>query len=170
MTAASMTASGIGRVSVGRPDRGMSSTANDLALRMRGLIASLREPMSLGAGYKEAMLSLNEVAKEAAEPDWDGYGAVPVAGNAVEYARRVLESLPTTYPPPEVDADPDGEISLEWYRDRDWVFSISVGARGSLAYAGRFGRSRVRGIEEGADEIPTPLLGHLDRFLTGIPS
>lgn len=170
MTAATMTASGITRIPAGRPDRGLSQAADELADRMVGLVSALREPLSLGGGYREAISSLNEVAEGAADADWDGYGAVPVNASALDHAARLIGVLPTNLPVPEVGADPDGEISLEWFRDADWVFSVSVGARGQLSYAGRFGRSRVRGIEEGTDEFPAPLLGHLDRFVAGIRS
>lgn len=167
MTAATLTASGITLSSLGQSERGVSAAATDLAARMKGLIVQLHEPLSLGGGYQSALAELEEVASEAGSHDWDGHGAIPISARAVEHAIRLLAALPTNIPAPEIAADPDGEISLDWYRSPDWVVSISVGATGELSYAARFGRGRVRGIEEGMNELPAPVLGQIERFLTG---
>jgi hypothetical protein len=167
MTAATLTASGITPISLGQSERGLSPAATDLATRMKGVFAQFREPLSLGGGYQSALAELEEVASEAGIRDWDGHGAIPVSAMAVEHTIRLLSALPTNIPAPEIAADPDGEISLDWYRSPDWVVSISVGARGELSFAARFGRSRVRGIEEGMNGLPAPVLGQIERFLTG---
>ncbi len=67
---------------------------------------------------------------------------------------------------PGVSIDPDGEVSLEWYREPRRVFSVSVGANGELNYAGLFGGSRVHGVEihtiEG-EEIPSAIRAGIQR-------
>lgn len=168
MTSASLAASGIGSLPLQPPERGVSRAAADLAQRISSLAVSLREPLSLGGDYRAALAALKDAAAEAAAGDWDGYGAAAVSPGAVRNAEILLAALPTRIPAPEVSIDPDGEVALEWHRAPDWVLSLSIGPRGSVAYAARFGRSRVRGLEEGADGIPADVLAHLHRLFTGV--
>lgn len=43
--------------------------------------------------------------------------------------------LPENLPMPEVAAEPDGSISLDWIASRFRMFSVSVGANNRVAYA-----------------------------------
>jgi hypothetical protein len=100
-------------------------------------------------------------------PDWDGYGAAPVTPQARAAAEEFLGALPTTWPPPEMAADPDGEISFEWARDPHWVFSVSVSPEGRLSYAGLFGVNRVHGAESFVGQLPQAIVDNLVRFFEG---
>lgn len=168
MTAATLTSTGIGSMAFRPGSTGLSGAAVDLAHRLGGHLSNLREPLSLGGQYAEALNSLADLAREAAQPDWDGHGAAAIQMGSVQHARKLVRALPTNFPAPEVAADPDGEVSVEWYRSPNWVFSISVGQEGTLTYAGRFGRvNRVRGIEEGmTDELPSKIMVYLDHLLS----
>lgn len=80
-------------------------------------------------------------------PDWDGYGAVPVDRRACEIAREIIRLLPETETPPDIGADPDGEVGFEWIIETRWRFSFSISGEGRLSYAGLFGRSKAHGVD-----------------------
>ena len=40
--------------------------------------------------------------------------------------------------PNEITPEPDGSISLEWYRGKRMLFSISLSGKNELVYAGLF--------------------------------
>jgi hypothetical protein len=118
----------------------------------------------MGAPLRAAYDSIQRVLSEHREPNWDGYGAVPVSEIAAAHALRFLKLLPTGTRPPDVNVDPDGEISLEWFRDRHCVFSVSVSARGELNYAGLFGVNPTHGRESHfEDELPFYIRAGLSR-------
>lgn len=49
-----------------------------------------------------------------AEPNWDGYGALPISGEAKRNAITALSVLANTTPPPTVIPNPNGTLSFEW--------------------------------------------------------
>jgi hypothetical protein len=52
------------------------------------------------------------------DDNWDGYGAVPVPAEIAQLAARMVSSLPSHVPVPEVSANPNGTISLEWENEQ----------------------------------------------------
>lgn len=101
---------------------------------------------------------------EAVEAGWDGYGGRPVSRTTIDRAISFINLSPASVPAPTVSVDPDGEIAFEWYRGPRLVFSVSVGDRNELAYAGLFGASRAFGTEFFIDELPGPVLENLRRL------
>jgi hypothetical protein len=100
------------------------------------------------AKLNAAVANLLTVATEAGVQDWNGYGAEPVNGASVRHAVFLLREVLLIAPKiPQVTIDPDGEVAFEWRRSRHRVFSVSVGPRGELTYAGLFDGSNVHGVE-----------------------
>lgn len=97
---------------------------------------------------------LTEVWEEFKTPNWDGYGALPVERAALRNARSFIEALPLGSPLPSVGAEPDGHVTLEWYRDPRWTLSVSVSPDGMLYFAGLFGTEDVRGSAWFSGEVP----------------
>lgn len=54
---------------------------------------------------------------ESLKDNWDGSGAVPILEETSKLATGFLSSLPTHVPAPDVAANPNGTISLEWEND-----------------------------------------------------
>ena len=79
------------------------------------------------------------------QPNWDGFNALPVEQDAYQAAYRLIESLPLGFPRPSVGAEPDGQITLEWYRSPSRTLSVSVDPDGLLHYAGLFGADKRYG-------------------------
>jgi hypothetical protein len=109
-------------------------------------------------------IKLNEIYKECSVANWDGYQAVPVKKSLRKTVERFLDALPSTIPDPEISVDPDGEISLDWCSAPDKMFSISLGSKGRLSYAGLNGEKRSHGIEFFQKDIPVSLIVQLREF------
>jgi hypothetical protein len=146
-------------------DHGVSEDAN----RLRALLAAVQRDrtagVTLAAPHRETTEALLDTLEEARRADWDGYGARPVSPEAVFRARVFISLLPTTLPVPDVSADPNGRVHFEWRPGPGRAFVVSVGPSDVVHYAGLFGRNKVHGSEELADEIPQAVLANLARAL-----
>ena len=150
-------------------DRGMSDTAKlvrELLVEASDVSASI----VLGASRDEALESLLDAYAEASEDNWDGEASAAADPSSFEYANSFLAMLPSATLPPEGSVDPDGEMSLEWYRGPRSVFSISFGRDGTLTYAGLLGASVSHGSKPFSDSIPQIIATHLDHFRTTDPA
>jgi hypothetical protein len=87
-----------------------------------------------------------------------------VSAAVVWAARQFLSVIPEAWPSPEIAADPDGEVSFEWARSPNWVFTVSVAGDGRLSYAGMFGPNRVHGVETFAGTLPEAIVAGLARL------
>lgn len=144
-----------------------SSGVSDEANRVRDLFCETRErfwsSVSLGSSRKECLNQLLDICLEAAAPGWDGNGAQCLESDAPNTAYSFINAIPSNVPMPEVGADPDGEISLDWYVGPRRQFSISLGKRSVLSYAGLFGSDKVAGSERFQGAIPRNLLDYIKR-------
>jgi hypothetical protein len=145
---------------------GISEEASVMSCHLEEIFDELIGSLALGAAYAAAVEDLSEVIEESSSSDWDGYGARPVGSPTCFNALRFLRALPWDVPVPEVAAEPDGEISFEWYRGSRSVFSVSVGPGRRLTYAGIFGSNEAHGTEHFFDELPKTILGNLQRLLS----
>ncbi|MBI3477365.1 MAG: hypothetical protein HY010_16655 [Acidobacteria bacterium] len=125
----------------------------------------LRQSNSLGLGAAEMELSV--VAEECGSPNWDGYGAAPVVNEAIVEAHRFLGALPLGVPAPSAGAEPDGNVTFEWYRSARRTLSVSVTTEGDLHYAALIGPSRAYGTEPFFGEIPRVIM-ELIRRVTAV--
>lgn len=117
---------------------------------------------------RAARNALAHVAQAAATADWDGYGALPVSDLSVRAARWFLSEIPAHLPMPEIGAEPDGEIAIEWAGSSGFALSISFSTQGLLTYAAIFGDSHARGTEAFVGSFPAIIAVHLDRVLSSI--
>lgn len=76
-----------------------------------------------------------------------------------------IAALPANIPDPDLVPEPDGELAVEWQFGRRWVFSVSIGPRHRLSYAGLFGGNRSHGAEQFTGEIPEAIKSGLSRLL-----
>ncbi len=91
-----------------------------------------------------AIAALRDIGVECAATDWDGEGAVAISSEVVGIAGKVLDVLfdllPKGTPMPDVLPEADGEIDIGWIVEASRMFSLSVGARGKMNFAGQFGK------------------------------
>ncbi len=151
-------------VTAGSP--GVGPDHQRLVALLQSTVERLLDSVSLGKALQDASRQLYQVLEECGRSNWDGYGAQPVLFDSYEKAKRFIRSLPYGIPVPEVSAEPDGEITLEWFVAPTRVFSVSVGPDNELNYAGLFGASRTYGTEVFHDEIPEVVLSHIKRVVS----
>ncbi len=109
-------------------------------------------------GHQEAFEELVEVWKECRNPDWDGYGALPVEQVTYQSAYALIESLPLGFPRPSISAQPDGQLTFEWYRTPTRTLSISIDPDGFIHYAVLFGSETHFGTVPILDGLPKRIL------------
>src|SRR5206468_1276723 len=95
-----------------------STAQSESAARLAAIVEKVRmhllDSYSVRQGYERALGELEDTKKEASVEGWNGYGARPMNPEAYMNARVFLESMPSTAPFPEISADPDGDVALDW--------------------------------------------------------
>jgi hypothetical protein len=117
--------------------------------------AELREST---LGHREALEELWQVWYECREANWDGYDAFPVEKETYATAYMLIESLPLGFPRPSIGAEPDGHLTLEWYKSPRRTLSVSVDPNGLLHYAGLFGPNKRYGTVTFFSTAPDELI------------
>ena len=97
---------------------------------------------------------LFETFEECREPNWDGYGAQPVSDETYRLAYEFLTALPLDTPAPSVGAEPDGHLTVEWYRSPERTLSVSISPDGDLHFAALLGSAKTYGTEPFTDAVP----------------
>jgi len=98
---------------------------------------------------------IEELAQEHSRPNWDGYGAEPIAPEAKSFAQAIVNLLPLAFPAPDPVADPEGELALSWDFGPGHVFTLSISRNGTLSYAGLLGAGRKKhGMEPFEGGVP----------------
>jgi len=88
---------------------------------------------------------LKDVYIEAKEENWNDEGAQAVSYKTYLKAVAFVECLPRELLDVGVAADPDGEISFDWYGEGNRVFSASINSEGRLSYAAVYGKRSLHG-------------------------
>lgn len=148
-----------------------SAPAKTLEEMQTSIRRHLLESYFISNPIRTVLAELEAVRNEASQIGWDGYGAFPMEPLAYAYARRFLNSLPTASPFPEVSADTDGEVSLDWSFGERRALTVSINASGRCSFAWMLGQNTTRGTGWIDNEIPATIafaLGQLARDMHGI--
>ncbi len=125
---------------------------------------AMLETNSIGRQLNDVIQTLREVVDERFEEGWDGYDAFPIKESAYEEAKRILENIILfNIPAPEIVAEPNGEIALEWYKGNNQVFIASVSGSSEIVYAGIYGLNKTHGTEYFCDSLPEIIVTNLRR-------
>ena len=137
---------------------GGSPAADYIEEQLAGQRRFLHKSAALGV---EQLLrdELAETWEACSRPDWDGYDARPVTWNTYQNARQFLLALPLGTPLPEIGAEPDGHITLEWHAAPRRTLSVSVSPDELLHFAALLGPSRLCGTEPFFGDVPQRILG-----------
>jgi len=78
-------------------------------------------------GYLRALSDYidNGMFDDCMESNWDGYDADPLTHKILERTKELLKNL-YEYCPPDLFPDPQGNMVLEWYHDKDNIITVSV--------------------------------------------
>ena len=120
--------------------------------------------MTLGRG--KVFEELLETFEECRQPNWDGYGAQPVREETYHLAHQFLAALPLSAPLPSIGAEPDGQITVEWYRSPQRTLSVSISPDGDLHYAALLGSAKTYGTEPFIGEVPKIIFDLIRRVTT----
>lgn len=104
-------------------------------------------------GHQESINELLDVWEDCKMPGWDGYGALAVDPATITTTYLILNSLPVGFPRPSVGAQPDGLVTLEWYRSPTRTLSVSIDPNGFIHYAGLFGNEEHCGTVQNLGEL-----------------
>lgn len=107
----------------------------------------LQKSNTLGLIAKGTFQQLNEVFEECSSAGWDGENARPISIEVLQCAYAFLKYLPLGIESPEVGAEPDGAITLEWYHSPTRVISISIHPGGWVYYAALIGTKKRHGMD-----------------------
>jgi hypothetical protein len=137
----------------------VSSEARAVRNAVNTVVESTERSQVLFGEKSRAISQIVSLAKECAEPGWDGDEAAPLNRVAVNTAERFIRALPNGVPLPEFAPEPDGAISLDWIRSRSRLFSLSVGSTNRLAYARLDGSDREHGVAQfDGEQIPSRVI------------
>ncbi|MFQ5687750.1 MAG: hypothetical protein ACE5GV_13930 [Candidatus Scalindua sp.] len=145
----------------------MPSTISGYASEIAGFVAQqwensfeiLQKSDALGFVAKGTIQQLDETFEECSSAGWDGERAKPISEEVLQCTKAFLKSFPLGIEAPEVGAEPDGAITLEWYRSPNRVISISINPGGSLYYAAIIGATRRHGMDFASFDVSDDLLG-----------
>ncbi len=145
--------------------RGTSDTASFIAKQAQEGRRKWLESYTFGEQARASISELCQLFRDCRLPSWDGYGAAPVSADTFELANQLLEALPPGTSAPSLGAEPDGHITLEWYRSPRRVLSVSVSPEGELHYAALVGASKHYGTEPFYGEAPKAIIDLIYRVL-----
>lgn len=145
--------------------RGASDTADFVARLRAGGRQSLLQNSYFGFNVGEVFNELFRVAEDCKSANWDGQGASPVSDESYRAAFKFLEALPLGCVPPSVGVEPDGELTLEWYRSPRRTLSVSFSKNGELHYAALLGASKVYGTEPFFGDVPKIIVDLVSRVM-----
>lgn len=138
----------------GLPTQGATDTALYVVAQAGEGRRRLQDSYAFGMGGKGAFDELFETFKECREPNWDGYGALPINAETYRLTYEFLEALPLGAPAPSIGAEPDGHLTVEWYQSPQRTLSVSVSPDGELHFAALIGASKTYGTEPFIGEVP----------------
>lgn len=139
-----------------------------VAIEVRDGYRHLCSSYAMGEGREPAFQDLFTVAEECKVDNWDGQGAARISDEAYSYAYRVIQALPIGTPSPTIGAEPDGQISLEWYVSPRRLLSVSVSAEGELHYAALIGTRKSYGTEPFFSDVPKSILDLISQIMASL--
>lgn len=159
-----MTASAI--ISLGiTPTNGASATAQFIAAQVERGRRHLQDSFAFVLRAKGVFGELNQTMAECREANWDGCGAQPVSETTYRLAHEFLEALPLGIPAPSIGAEPDGQLTVEWYRSPRRTLSVSVSPEGELHYAALIGSAKAYGTEPFFGDVPKAIIDLVHRVM-----
>lgn len=124
-----------------------------------------RQSSYTGFGKQSVLEALVDKYDACKNEDWDGRGAQPVTLAAYRNGYSLVESLPPSRILPSVGAEPDGYLTLEWYKNPSRLLSVSIGTDGDLHYAALLGSAQTaQGSVPFSGEVPKEVIALIRRI------
>lgn len=142
---------------------GFSESANVVSRETDKIKEHFDRTVTFGENPSTLLEGLLKIEREYSVDNWDGYQGKAINKESFKHALTLALSLPFNMPTPDIYVDPEGDVTFEWYEDKRKVFSVSVGSKNELSYAGLYGANKTYGVEYMFDEIPENVLGNINR-------
>ncbi len=136
---------------------GVSDVAGTIKAKFEEISRYMAASVSLRSPKLKMREMLIDACQASSEPNWDGYGALPVDCATYSQADHFLRALPRNIPLPEISADPDGQIAVDWRISPKKALAVSIGAN-QITFAAILGSGKVHGSDDLGNEIPTLVL------------
>ncbi len=114
---------------------------------------------SKSEGYWTARSDLIRLFKESESMDED-----TLLPTTFARARKLLDTIPSGFPVPDISLDPDGEVAFDWIRADRTMVSVSIGPERDPSYAAGLADSTAHGFVRWADTFPDALRDLLRRL------
>lgn len=112
---------------------------------------------------KHVFRELEKTLDECSSDGWDGDRAKALSKEVLQSSVTFLQSFPPGIEPPQIAAEPDGAITLEWYRSPEKVISVSIDLGGEVYYAAIIGALRRHGRGSVHSGVSDDLLELIER-------
>ncbi len=149
----------------GAPTQGASETAWFVADEAEKGRCRLQDSYAFGMAGKGVLSELLQTVRECCDSNWDGYGAEPVSEITFRVAQQFLNVLPLGISAPTIGAEPDGHLTIEWYRSPRRTLSVSISPEGDLHYAALIGTAKAFGTEAFFGEAPRAIVDLIHRVM-----
>ena len=123
------------------------------------------EPLASEQKRLEKIDALVTLPHQYRGKNWDGLEAAPIPESAFQEARTFLRKLPPSVPMPEVIAEPDGYLGLEWYTNKWLLYVVSFNGSGVLSCSGLIGSEWIYGSRYMDEGIPAEILRNIAKAL-----
>ncbi|NTW16996.1 MAG: hypothetical protein HGA41_06000 [Syntrophaceae bacterium] len=148
------------------PSRGSSATARFVSQQTDEKLEHLRSSLAFGLDGRKAFDDLSLIFEECRVANWDGYDAEPVSEDAYESAVQFLKALPLGTATPAIGAEPDGHLTMEWYRSPRRTLSVSISPAGEVHYAALMGSGKAYGTEPFFGDVPETVMNLINRVMS----
>lgn len=143
---------------------GASEAANITdALNAEITIQSQRTVTGFNHELESALMA---TLKVGTSPVWLAEGNEELQASTIVFARSFIQSLPLSFQSPAIEPEPDGDISIEWYRGKRKTLTVSINSVGTIAWAALVGSEDPRGSVNFTGKTPETILFYLTRIMT----
>ena len=146
-------------------DSGFSPEAAEMRQAFQLSRSRAEDSRALFGVKADAIDRLWGLYNECTAAGWDGYDAQPMSIAAARNAVDLIRALPDSTSMPELTAENDGAISLDWSSGRSRFLSISTNGTERLSFAWLDGARSGSGVELFLDGLwPSRLLNEIKDF------
>jgi hypothetical protein len=97
--------------------------------------------------------------------NWDGYGGRAITQDTYKEALKLASFLPSFIQNPDIDAESDGCLAFEWYKDRNNNFSLTVYGQQKIIFNGFLGADVLSGNCLLLNYLPEEIENYLIRLV-----
>jgi hypothetical protein len=145
---------------------GYSKEADSIFILIMDTNRFLEEPISRKMPKDKLKEEIKQVYYTSNDFDWDGDEGLAVTFEALDEAEKIVDMLPYNMIKPEIVAEADGSLAIEWY-ETDKMFSLNVYGKEFVIFTGKIGEKYSSGNFRLLEDIPENVSNFLYNFRIG---